>query len=178
MVLFRPAAIACLATGIHGWKRKSLSHSYTEYALFQPFNCLTDLCLCSIVQWYAGINIDCEVYDTFDDFTVRVWEGPCSSDVAICNPSSGSYSNSTECHDEIYNNGVVTSTENCEREIGRGSALVVSGCCQFFNGQDACSATPYLKLADGQCEDPIQITNFTCVRLSGPYVHNLALGTC
>lgn len=121
------------------------------------------------MQWYAGINIDCQVRDSFDNFTVRVWEGQCAGDAAACNPSSGSNfsSTATECHDDIYNEGVVTSSENCESEIGRGSALVVSGCCQFFSGQDACSGSPYLELAQGECEDPIQITEFICVRSSG-----------
>lgn len=119
------------------------------------------------MQWYAGININCQVYDTFDNFTVRVWEGRCPGNAATCNPPSGSSysSTATECHDDIYNNGVVTSTESCEREIGRGSALVVSGCCHFFGGQNTCSGTPYLILAEGQCADPIQISNFTCVSL-------------
>ena len=80
-----------------------------------------------------------------------------------------------ECHDDIYNNGVVTSTENCERVIGRGSALVVSGCCQFFNGQDGCSGTPYLELSEGGCEDPIQITSFTCVSSGRPVKRNLSV---
>lgn len=121
------------------------------------------------MQWYSGININCQVYDTFDDFTVRVWEGRCAGGEAACNPSSGSFSAAaTECHDDIYNNGVVTSIEDCEREIGRGSALVVSGCCQFYGGQDACSSTPYLLLAEGNCEDPIQISNFTCVSFWKP----------
>lgn len=120
-----------------------------------------------IVQWCAGINIDCQVYDAFDNFTVRVWEGQCTGDAATCNPPSGSSLSftSTECHDDIYSNGVVTSAEDCEREIGRGSALVVSGCCRFFGGGDACSGTPYLELAEGDCQDPIQISNFTCVSL-------------
>ncbi|POS70431.1 hypothetical protein DHEL01_v211173 [Diaporthe helianthi] len=116
------------------------------------------------LQWYAGINIQCQVYDNFDNFIVRVWEGQCAGDEWACNPSSGNNysSTATKCHDNIYNDGLVTSTENCEREIGRGTALVVSGCCQFFSGQDSCSGSPYLELAEGVCEDPIQITNFTC----------------
>lgn len=131
----RAAVLAHLATAVHAWK----------------------------LQWYAGININCQVQDSFDNFTVRVWEGECAGDAAACNPSSGiNFSTATKCRDDIYNDGVVTSTESCEREIGRGTALVVSGCCQFFSGQNACSSSPYLELAEGQCEDPIQITDFSC----------------
>ncbi|KAH8766049.1 hypothetical protein F5883DRAFT_644990 [Diaporthe sp. PMI_573] len=127
--------LAALATAIHGWK----------------------------LQWYAGININCQVRDSFDNFIVRVWEGQCADDAVACNPSSGSnFSIPTKCHDDIHNDGVVTSTEDCDRGIGRGSALVVNGCCQFFGFQDGCSGLPYLELAEGECQDPIQIDNFTC----------------
>ncbi|KAG8163858.1 hypothetical protein KVR01_005776 [Diaporthe batatas] len=129
-------ALAFLVTAVSGWK----------------------------LQWDAGININCQVYDSFTNFTVRVWEGQCDGNAAACNPSGGANysSTATTCHDDIYNGGVITATENCEREIGRGAALMVSGCCQFFSSQDSCSGTPYLELAEGACEDPIQITKFTC----------------
>lgn len=108
----RLAVLGCLANAATGWKRKShiyqlLGSYFTNY--------------CPTVQWYAGINIDCQVYDSFDNFTVRVWEGQCADDTAACNPSGGASnsSNATKCHDDIYNDGVVTLTEDCEREISR-----------------------------------------------------------
>jgi hypothetical protein len=121
-----------------------------------------------LVQWYAGINIGCKVYDNFENFTMRVWEGECTGEGPACNPSTGSvFPPTTKCHDDIYNNGNITGSENCERQIGRGTALVVSGCCQFYDSQEGCSSTSYLKLAEGACQDPIQIDNFTCVGFKG-----------
>lgn len=116
------------------------------------------------MQWYGGINGNCQVPNIadFNDFVVRVWEG-CSS--TACIPSGGShFPGHTKCHDDLYNNGSVTDTEDCTREIGRGSAYVVSGCCQFFSGVNGgCSGTPYLELGEGECDEQIQISNFTCV---------------
>lgn len=132
------------------------------------------------MQWYSGINYDCNVVDSADFFVVRVWEpepsaGGCgggsnstsSNSTGQCTPAVGTasayYRPGVRCHDDIYDGGVLNATEDCEREIGRGSALVVSGCCQFWGG-DGCEGAPFLELAEGACDEQIQLSNFTCVR--------------
>lgn len=126
------------------------------------------------MQWYSGINYDCQLVENTNYFVVRVWEGPsCGgdrADSATCFPGDGSYYNSSadasvRCHDDIYVYGELNSTKDCQSEIGRGSALVVSGCCQFFGVRpDGCAgATPYTSLEEGACNEQIQIASFTCV---------------
>lgn len=143
----------------------------------------------STVQWYSGINYDCNVVDNADFFVVRVWEpeppaaGGCGGSTSTstststdatgqCTPAVGTASAfhrpGVRCHDDIYDGGVLTATEDCERQIGRGSALVVSGCCQFWDaeGSAGCEGAPFLELAEGVCDDQIQLSNFTCVRVN------------
>lgn len=66
------------------------------------------------------------------------------------------------CRDYVYDGGELSFTEGCEREIGRGSAVVESGSCEFYN-VNACEGTPYLRLEEGVCDQQIAISNFTCV---------------
>lgn len=66
------------------------------------------------------------------------------------------------CKDYVYDGGKLSFTEDCEREIGRGSAIVESGSCEFYGGND-CEGTPFLSLEQGICDEEIYLSNFTCV---------------
>lgn len=82
------------------------------------------------------------------------------------------------CQDYVYNGGELNFTEDCSREIGRGSALVESGSCKFYGFEnDGCEGTPYLTLEEGVCDEQIQISNFTCVSCISFSVRSLVCGS-
>lgn len=66
------------------------------------------------------------------------------------------------CYSELYDYGVLASTEGCGRELGRGSAEVFGAGCRRFYDDAQCQGTPYLQLPEGQCYSEIVITGFTC----------------
>lgn len=113
------------------------------------------------MEWYAGINGNCEIPDSATFFVVRSWEhdrgGP-----ATCIPASGITQGPYCCWDDIYDNGTISSSEDCLREIGRGSAKVIAGCCRFWD-IDACMGEPFGKISEGVCDQQIGFTSFICV---------------
>lgn len=121
------------------------------------------------MKWYSGINGNCSIIANSNFFVVRVWEG--CSDSSQCVPADIDPSwhpkkkHHVYCKDYVYDGGELSFTEDCQREIGRGSAVVESGSCEFYDGGD-CDGEPFLGLDKGVCDEQIYITNFTCVSTS------------
>lgn len=118
-----------------------------------------------LVKWFSGINGNCSIIANSNFFVVRVWEGCGDSSQCVpadIDPDTWHHHPSIYCKDYVYNGGELNSTEDCQREIGRGSAVVESGSCEFYDGND-CVGSPFLGLKEGVCDEQIYITNFTCV---------------
>lgn len=130
------------------------------------FSCLNVITMSAVVaqawelKWYGGINLDCSVIPAgATDYFIRTYGGHHLP--SPCVPVNGT-ARGVSCHSELYDYGVLASTEGCDRELGRGSAEVFgAGCCRFYDDAQ-CQGTPYLQLPGGQCYSEIVITGFTC----------------
>ncbi|ROW10158.1 hypothetical protein VMCG_02113 [Cytospora schulzeri] len=130
------------------------------------FPCLNIIAVSAIaahaweVKWYGGINLDCNTIPTgFTDYFIRTYKGHHLP--SPCVPVNGS-ARGVQCHSDIYDYGVLASTEGCDRELGRGSAEVFeTGCCRFYENEQ-CQGTPYAELPEGECYSEIVLTGFIC----------------
>lgn len=155
------AALPAMATTLaQAWKRKCQLFDSPPRPLTYRLK---------IVKWYSGINGNCTVIANSNFFVVRVWEGcgdsaHCVSAVLDPDTAASRHRHALSCRDYVYDGGELSFTEDCAREIGRGSAVVESGSCEFYSGGD-CEGEPYLGLGEGVCGQEIYISNFTCVSL-------------
>ncbi|KUI62613.1 hypothetical protein VP1G_09744 [Cytospora mali] len=112
------------------------------------------------LKWYGGINLDCNIIPAGStDFYIRTYKGHHLP--SPCVPVNGS-ARGVRCHSDVYDYGVLASTEGCDRELGWGSAEAFgAGCCRFYNNAQ-CGGTPFLQISEGGCVSDVVITAFIC----------------